>query len=201
MPHLDATVPLRAAPQPKQELLLDQVYREHSAAVSRWIRRLWGPRLSSSGLDEEDLLHEVFLVVQRRLATYRGEAALTTWLYGITALVVNAKRKKERWRRLLFKRAEAELDAAPVELPSAEVGRADASRVVYAVLDTLNERDRTLLISFELERLSGAELAAIVGMSEPNLWVALGRARARFRRELARRYGDDWNQGATHGEV
>lgn len=200
MLHLGATVPLDTELERRPALELSEVYREHSAAVSRWVRRLWGPSRASGTLDEEDLLHEVFLVVQRRLGEFRGEAALTTWLYAITVRVVNARRKKERWRRLLWRRAEPELAAEPSDPASAEHARAEASRVVYSVLDTLRERDRTLLISFELEQLPGAEVAAIIGISEDNLWVALSRARARFKTAFERRYGDLAEEGAHHGK-
>ena len=199
MQPLGATVALATELERKPALQLEQIYREHSAAVSIWIRRLWGPRRRGGSVDEEDLLHEVFLVVQRRIDSFRGESALTTWLYSITVLVVNARRRKERWRALLWQRAEPELALSPAEPASEPLGRAEASRVVYAVLDALKERDRTLLILFELERLPGAEVAAIVGTSEANLWVALSRARARFKREFERRYGDLAEEGATHG--
>jgi RNA polymerase sigma-70 factor, ECF subfamily len=181
-------------------LELELIYREHSAVVSKWVRRLWGTGRGAAAMDEEDLLHEVFLVVQRRIPTFRGDAALTTWLYSITVLVVNARRKKARWRNLLWRRAEPELLPEPVPPASAELGRAEASRVVYAVLDDLRERDRTLLILFELERLPGTEIAAILGMSEANLWVALSRARARFKRAFERRYGDKTDEGASRDE-
>lgn len=171
-------------------LELERIYRDHSADVSRWVRRLWGTGRRTGPMDEEDLLHEVFLVVQRRIATFRGDAALTTWLYSITVLVVNARRKKARWRNLIWKRAETELSPEPVPPPSEDHARAEASRVVYAVLDELGERDRTLLILFELERLPGNEVATVLGLSEPRLWVALSRARARFKRVFERRYGD-----------
>lgn len=200
MQPLDATVALGTELERKHALDLEQIYRDHSAVVSRWVRRMWGPRRGSSMVDEEDLLHEVFLVVQRRIATFRGDAALTTWLYSITVLVVNARRKKERWRTLLWKRAEPELALEPAPPASEEQTRAEASRVVYAVLDDLKERDRTLLILFELERLPGAEIAAIVGMTEANLWVALSRARARFKRAFERRYGDLEDEGASRGD-
>lgn len=200
MPPLGTTVPLDTNLDRRSTLELADVYREHSAAVSRWVRRLWGPGRASGTVDEEDLLHEVFLVVQRRLAGFRGESALTTWLYAITVLVVNARRKKERWRRLLWRRAEPELAAEPADAPSAEHGRAETSRIVYSVLDALKERDRTLLILFELEQLPGAEVAAIAGVSEDNLWVALSRARARFKTEFERRYGDLAEEGAHHGD-
>jgi RNA polymerase sigma-70 factor (ECF subfamily) len=140
----------------------------------------------------EDLLQEVFLVVQRRLGSFRGEAALTTWLYAITVLVVSGRRRKERWRSLLWRRAEPELELQhDAELPALDEDfeRAEASRVVYTVLNDLRERDRTLLILFELERLSGAEIAVIVGLKEANVWVGLSRARARFRKAFERRFG------------
>jgi RNA polymerase sigma-70 factor, ECF subfamily len=181
-------------------LELDVIYREHSAAVSKWARRLWGPRSASGVLDVEDLLQEVFLVVQRRLPSFRGESALTTWLYGITVLVVGGRRRKESWRRLLWRRAEPELQLEhQPELPvvQQDFERAEASRQVYTVLNEMSERDRALLILFELERLPGAEIATILRMSEPNLWVALTRARARFRQVFERRYGDA-AEGAGH---
>jgi RNA polymerase sigma-70 factor (ECF subfamily) len=195
-----ATLPAELDGKPVPEL--EAIYREHSAVVSKWVRRLWGPRIRVSSVDTEDLLQEVFLVVQRRIGSFRADATLTTWLYGITILVVNARRRKERWRRLLWQRAEPELQlqqdsGAPGAQEDFE--RAEASRVVYSVLDGLSERDRTLLISFELEQLPGAEIAMILGMSEPNLWVALTRARARFKKAFERRYGgSNASEGTSH---
>ena len=202
MEQLGAAVSLAAELDGKPVLELDAIYREHSAAVSKWVRRLWGPGAMGGTGDEEDLLQEIFLVVQRRLGSFRAEAALTTWLYGITVLVVNSRRKKERWRRFLWRRAEPELqlehDAAPAL--QQEFERAEAARLVYSVLDTLRERDRTLLILFELERLPGSEIAGIVGTSEPNVWVALNRARHRFKQAFEHRYpGFDVAEGVRHG--
>ena len=203
MEQLGAAVSLAAELDGKPVLELEAIYREHSAAVSKWVRRLWGPGAMGGTADEEDLLQEVFLVVQRRLATFRAEAALTTWLYGITVLVVNSRRKKERWRRFLWRRAEPELQLerhAGAPAAQEDFERAEASRIVYSVLNELSERDRTLLISFELERLSGREVSEVLGLSEPNLWVALSRARGRFKKALARRYPDfDVVEGVGHG--
>jgi DNA-directed RNA polymerase specialized sigma24 family protein len=68
------------------------------------------------------------------------------------------------------------------------------------MLNQLSERDRTLLILFELERLPGSEVSAILGLSEPNLWVALSRARARFKKTFAHRYPTfDAAEGVRHG--
>ncbi|MES1185259.1 MAG: sigma-70 family RNA polymerase sigma factor [Myxococcales bacterium] len=202
MEQLGVTASLSAELDGESVLELEAIYREHSAAVSKWVRRLWGPGATGGSVDAEDLLQEVFVVVQRRLGSFRAESALTTWLYGITVLVVNGRRRKERWRRLLWRRAEPELQleqesGAPEAQEDFE--RAEASRLVYSVLDALSERDRTLLILFELERLSGLEIAKILGIKEPVVWVALTRARARFKTTFERRYGNfDAAEGASH---
>jgi RNA polymerase sigma-70 factor (ECF subfamily) len=202
MQQVGTAVALAAELDEKPVLELDAIYREHAAVVSKWVRRLWGPRGESGVIDVEDLVHEVFLIVQRRLSSFRGDSALTTWLYGITVLVVSGRRRKESWRRLLWRKAEPELqldydpDAPAVQQ---DFERAEASRLVYAVLNELSERDRTMLILFELERLPGAEIAVIMKLSEPNLWVALTRARARFRKVFERRFGDA-DEGASHAD-
>jgi RNA polymerase sigma-70 factor (ECF subfamily) len=170
---------------PRRELDLATVYRRHGEEVSRWVRRLWGHR------DAEDVLHEVFLVVQRRLGEFRGEASLATWLYSITVRVVSNRRRKEKLRRLLFLRAVPELqnERTPSETPLAGAQRQQASSMVYAVLDQLSERDRTLLILFELEAMPIRQLMAVLEISEDNAWVSLHRARARFRKAYFKRFG------------
>jgi RNA polymerase sigma-70 factor, ECF subfamily len=168
-------------------LALGDVYRAHARLVSRWIRLL-----DPAG-DPEDLLHEVFLVVSRKLAGFRGDAALTTWLYGITLRVVGGERRKRRLRRLLFGRFGTELaDERPAPpTPEESSGRARASVVLYSLLDELGERDRAMLIAFELEGLPGRELAGALGMSEQSLWTALHRARTRLRQAYVARFGDE----------
>lgn len=178
------------------ELDLDSLYRQYGERVSRWVKRLWGRR------DADDVLHEVFMVVQRRLPDFRGESALTTWLYSITVRVVSGRRRKERLRRLLFARAvpELQVERGPAETPLGSALRGQAAAMVYAVLDDLSERDRTLLIMFELEGLPVDQIMEVLSISEDNVWVSLHRARARFRKAYSKRFGremgvDDADEG------
>lgn len=169
---------------PRPELDLERLYREHGGEMSRWVKRLWGRH------DAEDVLQEVLLVVQRRLPEFRGESSLKTWLYAVTARVVIARRRKQRWREVLFRRAVPELQqqSGSVRTPFDGAEREQAAACVYAVLDQLSERDRTLLIMFELEGLPINEIRYVLSLSEGNAWVSLHRARARFRRIYARRF-------------
>lgn len=165
---------------------LADVYRRHADDVARWVARLAGP-----GADVEDLVHEVFLIVQRRLGEFRGEARLTTWLYEITVRIVQQRRRRDRWLRLLPDRRRAGRDAAegarrddalarvPSDQPTAleALERREATETLYAILDGVAEKYRTVLILFELEGLSGQEIAAVTGTSLNNVWVRLYRGR------------------------
>ena len=83
----DAGVPL-------VPLTLEGLYRAHAPLVARWAAHLGGP-----SVDVEDVVHEIFIIVRRRLPEFRGEAKPTTWLYRITERVVRDCRRKERFRR------------------------------------------------------------------------------------------------------
>jgi RNA polymerase sigma-70 factor (ECF subfamily) len=167
---------------------LDAVYRAHAATVARWAAHLGGPRV-----DVDDAVHEVFLVVGKRLPEFRGDAKITTWLYRITERVVLKARRRERVRRWLdvVRRNDVQQSLAPARpSPVEELERRQSREVVYAVLERLSEKYRRVLVLFELEELSGEEIAALTGIKLATVWVHLHRARALFLAEMQRELGD-----------
>jgi RNA polymerase sigma-70 factor (ECF subfamily) len=160
-----------------QRSLLETLYREHAAIVKRWALRLGGP-----GIDVEDAVHEVFLVVHRRLPEFRGDARITTWLYSITSKVVHKQVRKQRTRRWLSGLAGAFTDDVRSELPGPyeSVERQQAARTVYRALEGLNDNHRQVVILYELEGMSGEEIAALLQTKLATVWVWLHRGRARF---------------------
>ena len=166
---------------------LDALYRAHAATVARWAAHLGGPRL-----DVDDAVHEVFLVVGKRLPEFRGEAKVTTWLYRITERVVRGGRRRERLRRWLdfVRRGDVQQSLSPPRLsPVEELERRQSRETVYRVLDRLSEKYRRVLVLFELEELSGEEIAALTGLKLATVWVHLHRARALFLAEMNREVG------------
>lgn len=153
------------------------LYRSYAGQVERWVMRLGGP-----GMDAEDVVHDVFLVVQRRLPEWRAQAKVTTWLYRITEHVVHRQRRKQRisrWLRGLTGDFAGDIPAVrptPVE----ELERKQASRTVYAALEGVERKQREVLVLFEIEGLSGEEIATLTGTKLATVWVQLHRARARF---------------------
>lgn len=150
------------------------VYRRHARDVARWASRLAGPTE-----DVDDLVHEVFLVVQDRIDGFRGDARLTTWLYRITVNVVRHQRRKNRLRRWVGLEPPAE-PVAETPAPDETAAARQALDRVYRALESLRERDRRVLILHELEGLTGPEIAELEGVTANAVWVRLHRARARF---------------------
>lgn len=180
----------RTAPAPPPEAGaggdLGALYRAHAQSVARWAARLGGP-----ATDVEDVVQEVFLIAHRLLPGFRGEAKITTWLFRITHNVVRHRRRKERLRRF-FSLQGPGVDDAAARLPSMrptpieEMLRREAAQTVYQVLDTMSEKYRTVFILFEMEGLSGEEIATLTGQRLATTWVWLHRARAQFMDGLAR---------------
>ena len=156
---------------------LENLYRSYAQSVSRWAERLGGP-----DLDLEDLVHDVFVVVQRRLPSFRGDSHVRTWLYGITARVVMHRRRALRRRRWLGLAAKEVADSRPT--PADELQSRQASQRLYAVLDRLAEDYRTAVILYELEELSCAEIAEITGASVATVWARVSRGRKKLLRAL-----------------
>jgi RNA polymerase sigma-70 factor (ECF subfamily) len=156
---------------------ITSLYRAHAAEVERWVVRLAGPTV-----DAEDVVQEVFLVVQRRLPEWRAEAKMTTWLYRITERVVHRQRRKQRMGRWLRGLAGDFAGDLPTErlTPVEDLERKQAARTVYAALDGLERKMRAAVVLFEIEGLSGEEIAALTGTKLATVWVQLHRGRARF---------------------
>jgi RNA polymerase sigma-70 factor (ECF subfamily) len=166
------------------------LYRSHGAAVARWAARLAGP-----GLEPEDVVQEVFMIAQRKLAGFRGEASPARWLFRITERVVWHRRKQQRkersrWRQLLGSGTAGETGVATTPDPLELAEQRQAALLVYRALDRLGENHRAAFILFELDGLSGAEIAALKDVAVGTVWVWLHRARAHFLEELGRLQGE-----------
>jgi RNA polymerase sigma factor (sigma-70 family) len=145
--------------------------------VARWARRLGGP-----SIDPDDVVQDVFLVARRRLDRWEPGARITTWLFRTTEKIARRARRRQRLRELVLRvigaNGESERGAGPTPLEQLE--RDETCRRVYAILDRLPERQRRVLILFELEGLSTQEIADLLGARLPTVRVWLYRARAGF---------------------
>lgn len=143
-----------------------------SAAFER-IYRAHGERMKSIAFnhlgnvsDAEDAVQETLLKVHRAAAGYTGEASFSTWMYRIliNTCYDSLRRRKRRPE-------ETAIDEMPLERST--LGVDDAKRITLRkLLGTLTEQRRTVFTLFEIEGLSHAEIASILGITEGNSkWI------------------------------
>ena len=165
-------------------LTFDDVYQTYAEIVAQWVARLGGP-----GADVEDLTQEVFLVVDRRLSEFRGQSRISTWIFAIAARVTANDRRRRRirawWTRLSPNAGERVADAA--DTPIEEIEKRERRAQFYAALEALGERQRRALVLFELEEMSIAEIAALMGLRAGAVRVLLHRARRAFLKRMTER--------------
>src|SRR4030095_12722362 len=89
-----------------------EIYRGYAGDVARWAARLGALRV-----DVEDVVQDVFCVVERKLGSFRGDAKLTTWLFRITDKTVRHHRRRALTRRFLLPWSDSAARRAPSHLP------------------------------------------------------------------------------------
>jgi RNA polymerase sigma factor (sigma-70 family) len=175
------SVPMRATVATAQATTpscLTEAYREYAQRVARWAHNLGG-----AALDVDDVVQEVFLVVSRKLASYRPNGSFTSWLFEITRKVV-ANHRRRQGRQLLRTEGEERLESLPSQAldPAAELERRVLVELCYRALDELPEKYRTVFVLFELEDMSTQAIAELCRLKLPTVRVQLSRARNRFLR-------------------
>jgi RNA polymerase sigma-70 factor (ECF subfamily) len=151
--------------------------------VSRWIVALGGIEA-----DRDDIVQEVFMVVRRRLSSFDG-ANPAGWLYRITRRQVRDFRRRTWVRHIFTKRRLEEPDDLPHAggTPAAALERKEDRRILHAMLSKMREERRSAFVLFEIEGLSGEEIARIQSVPINTVWTRLYHARREFF-ALAARY-------------
>jgi len=162
-------------------LRVEDVYEAHFDFVWRTARRLGAPDLQI-----DDVVQEVFVVVQRRLADFEGRSELKTWLFGITRRVVRAHLRKNARHKRVTPDDIAEL--ADLTTPDAEarVSADEHTRLLYALLAELDEEKREVFVLSELEELSGPAIADALDLHISNVYARVRSARLAFDAALKR---------------
>lgn len=176
--------------QPGRQPTPEQVFREHGPLIYNLARRMLG-----SDADAEDVTQDVLLQVVRKLGTFRGESALSTWLHRLTVNAALAHRRKRAARHQhqvhdpLENFQEDGMHAGPVRRwavgPEQQALDHETHQLIEKAIADLPETYRDVYVLADVEGLPNAEIAGMLGLSVPAVKSRLHRARLLMRDALA----------------
>ena len=151
------------------------IYDTHVDRVYRLAFRLAGDAELA-----KEFTQDAFIRAFERLATFRGDSALSTWLHAITVSVaLNGLRKVRRLKR------EVQLEHA--ESLGSDRPRSDPvlRQRLDAAIDKLPTGYRTVFLMHDVQGFTHEEIGAALGIEVGTSKAQLFRARARLRERLA----------------
>ena len=158
----------------------EELYRTHAGRLYSLLVRMAG-----SQVEAEDLLQDVFLHAYRKMASFRGDSTLGTWLYRLT---VNHCLDVLRGRRTKMQRATDSLDddasvepAAAMPMVPTAVSRLDLDRAIAK----LPGGCRAAFVLHDVEGFEHHEVARMLGVSQGTSKSQVHKARMKLRALLS----------------
>ena len=159
----------------------EELYRAHAGRLYSLACRMLG-----NPADAEDLLQEIFLSAYRKLDSFRGDAALGTWLYRLATnqILDHVRSRAARTSQLTDAIDDASTlpDASGHRLADRAIERIDLERA----MSQLPEGCRAAFVLHDVEGLEHGEVAEILGIAEGTSKSQVHKARLRLRAELRR---------------
>ena len=141
-------------------------------------------RMTGNTAEAEDLTQEAFLQLFRKIATFRGESAFSTWLHRMSVNVVLMHLRKKGLPLVPLDETMDTEEEAPKKEPGAEdirlAGSVDRLQLQRAV-DALPPGYRTIFVLHDVEGYEHNEIAEMVGCSIGNSKSQLHKARLKLR--------------------
>lgn len=167
------------------------LFQRYGASTARQARHLLG-----NEADAEEVVQEVFLTLFAKASTFRGDAALSTWLYRLTAnAALSRLRRRQRHPEVAMDdclprfRDDGHHLVRPVVDWSQDLERCCATeelrRLLRQAIEALPPVDKAVLVLSDIEELSNREIGEILELSVPAVKARLHRARLFLREKLA----------------
>ncbi len=165
-----------------------RLYDAHARQIWRALVRLGVP-----AEQVEDTVHDVFVTAYVRLDSFRHEAKVSTWLFGIAVGVAANVRRSLGRRQALVESSPEEACAAlhdalvdPGLPPDVRLEQAFAWRELEQVLGRLPGALREVLVLMELEEFTAPQVAEMLELNVNTVYSRLRQARAALSHSLQR---------------
>ena len=173
--------------------LLRRIQRGERAAFEEWLDRD-GPRvralcqrMGASPHEADDLTQDIWIAAFQSIASFRGDARLSTWIYRL-AMNRCLKWREQSGRAVPLSGEDAEtLDVPALDettLAPRQLERAELREQVRGALDSLSDAHRAVVVLHELHELSYAECANALQIPIGTVKSRLFNAFKNLRREL-----------------
>ncbi len=154
-------------------------------------------RLDHHAADTEDVVQQTLIIAARRIETYRGEAALMTWVTQICRHELSRYRARNHAGDKVISLFDDEprvsaiinaLAADPADAPIRCAERGELSQLIHMVLDQLPHRHGDVLEWKYIDGLSIREIGARLDLGSEAVQSQLARARRSFKQAFAEFY-------------
>ena len=142
-------------------------------------------RMTANTAEAEDLTQEAFLQLFRKIGTFRGESAFSTWLHRLSVNVVLMHLRK---KNLPLVSLEETTQGGEEDTPKKDFGAEDLALAgsidrlqLQKAVDDLPPGYRTIFVLHDIEGYEHNEIADIVGCSIGNSKSQLHKARMKLR--------------------
>jgi len=142
-------------------------------------------RMTANTAEAEDLTQEAFLQLYRKIATFRGESAFSTWLHRLSVNVVLMHLRKKSLPSVSL---EETTQGGDEDTPKKDFGAEDLALAgsidrlqLQKAVDDLPPGYRTIFVLHDVEGYEHNEIATIVGCSIGNSKSQLHKARMKLR--------------------
>ncbi|HHT9126944.1 MAG TPA: RNA polymerase sigma factor [Candidatus Brocadiia bacterium] len=182
-------------------LLVEKIKRGDESAFEKIMERFQprvyrlAYRITNSAVDAEDVTQNVFLILHNKIASFKGESALFSWVYKITlnaSWEILRNRKRESHVSIEQYLPQFKEDGRHVEpildwsnRPDEITTRKEAQVLVRKAIDGLSAEYKTVLILRDIEGLPSKETAEILDLTVPAVKSRLRRARLCIKGRLA----------------
>ncbi len=170
------------------EAATEELYRLHS-------RRIYSLciRMVSNQAEAEDLTQEIFLHAFRKIHTFRGEAAFSTWLYrlGVNIVLMQLRKKSHpevSLDELTWPNGEMMRKTEPADKTD-QAGILVSRLLLRGAIDQLPSGFKRVIVMHDMEGYNHREIAELTGRSVGNSKSQLHKARRRLRELLTQTPG------------
>ncbi len=160
---------------------LRSLLEEVGPPVRQWALAHTGDPDSAS-----DLSQEVFLLLVRKISSYRGEARFLTWLFTVTRnqALEDTRRRGRQEKKMNRLKIEMERIRETSNPGATEVDRKRLGDLITTFVQELPARQREVFQLSELQGLSSPEIGVILEMAPVSVRAALLKARRSLRKKI-----------------